>query len=63
MKSKPWTTADVAAHYEVSERTVEDWRHKGTGPAFIRVGKHVRYLEEDIVAYERSNRCEPTTAA
>jgi len=61
--SKLLTTADVAEHYGVSARTVEDWRHKGTGPAFIRVGKHVRYRPEDLDDHDRSNRCEPTTAA
>lgn len=29
---------------ETSARTLEDWRHKGTGPDFIRIeGRRVRY--------------------
>lgn len=36
-------TADVAKMCAVSERTIEGWRSDGYGPAFVKVGKSVRY--------------------
>ncbi|MEU2202888.1 helix-turn-helix domain-containing protein [Microbacterium oleivorans] len=46
----------TAAHLDVSERTLEGWRARGTGPRFIRLSstKGVRYREQDIVAWMRT---------
>lgn len=43
---------DVAARYGVTEKTLTDWRYKGTGPAFFRAGKRVFYREADVLAWE-----------
>jgi hypothetical protein len=43
------TTKETAAYLtrlgiETSPRTLEDWRHKGTGPDYVRIeGRRVRY--------------------
>lgn len=40
---------DVAAKYlGVKPPTLTAWRHRGQGPVFIRVGRLVRYREEDL---------------
>lgn len=46
----------------VSVRTLEDWRHDGKGPAFIRVGGKVRYRLKDVEAWEESNLVIPAGA-
>lgn len=43
-----WTPEDLAAFLGIPEKTLTDWRYRGKGPAFKRVGKHVRYRPEDI---------------
>lgn len=45
------TTREVAERLGVSVRTVEDWRHRGRGPAYITLApKAVRY---DLAVVER----------
>lgn len=35
----------------VPEGTLTDWRYKGTGPKFVKIGKHVRYRVSDVEAW------------
>lgn len=49
------TEADLARRWRVSERTVQSWRWKGTGPVFLRVCGRVLYRQQDILAYETSH--------
>lgn len=42
------TPMDLAGLLEVPRSTVYEWNYKGTGPPLIRVGKHVRYREDDV---------------
>ncbi len=55
-----WDERQVAAHYNVSVRTVQRWRADGDGPAYIRLGVNcVRYSPDAIAAYSagRSYTC------
>lgn len=54
------TTKDLAEILgEVSTRTLEDWRRKGSGPDFVTVGGKVRYrpvaVDRWLRAHERGN--------
>jgi len=42
---------DVAARLRVAEKTLGDWRSAGTGPAFLRLGRTIRYRAADIDRY------------
>ncbi len=42
----------------VPKSTIDFWRASGTGPTFIRLGKHVRYRESDVLAWAEENRHE-----
>lgn len=54
---KRLTEKELAERFRVSTRTVQKWRTKGVGPAFIVIGQHtVLYREEDVLAYERAKR-------
>jgi hypothetical protein len=47
---------DLAARWNLSPRSLEKWRMLCIGPAYIKVGGRVRYLLEDVLAYEAENR-------
>jgi predicted DNA-binding transcriptional regulator AlpA len=51
------TTGEVAAWLggSISEITLRVWRHRSTGPAWIRVGRGVRYRREAVRAWLDSN--------
>jgi predicted DNA-binding transcriptional regulator AlpA len=35
----------------LSQRTLQAWRAKGGGPAFVRAGRAVRYRRRDLIAW------------
>lgn len=35
------------------------WRHRGTGPAFYRLGRKIIYQGADLNAWAEANRVEP----
>ena len=37
------TTDELADKLDVSPRTLQDWRHRGEGPPFVKLGDCVRY--------------------
>lgn len=45
------TPEDVSAYLVIPVKTLADWRTKRTGPAFMRMGVHVRYRQSDIDEY------------
>ncbi|UOZ07505.1 AlpA family transcriptional regulator [Amycolatopsis sp. WQ 127309] len=38
-----WGPEELGAFLGIPEKTLRDWRLRGYGPAFIKLGKHVRY--------------------
>lgn len=53
------TPMEVAERLRVSTRTLEFWRHQGRGPAFVRLGKRVRYRPDDVEAFIAEQRTAP----
>ena len=45
------TPVQIAEYLEIPEPTLRQWRHKGTGPQWTRVGRHVRYRWSDVEAW------------
>jgi hypothetical protein len=46
------TTAEVADFIKVSQRTLQDWRRRKTGPKYFKPSERcVRYRMEDILDY------------
>ena len=43
---------DLADRWGMSERTLENWRWKGRGPRFLKIGGRVSYRIEDVEAFE-----------
>lgn len=50
------TPRELAELVRTSPRTVEGWRHRGTGPAFIRAAGRVLYDRADVDAWLAENR-------
>lgn len=48
-----WMSPEVAARYlDSSTNTLADWRCKGKGPAYKKIGQRmVRYRKEDLDAF------------
>jgi predicted DNA-binding transcriptional regulator AlpA len=42
---------EVADHLGVSVKTLAQWRWQGAGPAWVKVGSHVRYEWDAVDAY------------
>lgn len=42
------TPIEVSKYLQIPETSLRQWRHKGTGPKWTRVGKHVRYRWTDV---------------
>ena len=55
----PWLTIDeIAERFQVPVATVRYWRHLGTGPRAVRIGRFVRYALDDVIEWERRLRAE-----
>lgn len=52
--------AGLAERYGVPVGTVYMWNTRGTGPRYIRIGKHVRYPISDVEEWEKDRYQSPT---
>lgn len=46
-----WTVQDVSEYLRVPVQTLYSWRVQGYGPPARRMGKHLRYRPEDVMAW------------
>ncbi|WP_407568256.1 helix-turn-helix domain-containing protein [Arsenicicoccus dermatophilus] len=46
-----WTPKQLAEYLCIPVQTLYDWNWKGAGPTPIKVGRHLRYRESDIMAW------------
>jgi len=51
----------AAERLAVSVRTLQTWRIRGTGPAFVKMGSAVRYADDDLTAYINQQRRQSTS--
>ncbi len=49
----------LARRWGLSHRTLERWRHDGTGPAYLKIGGRAVYRLEDVETFEHSRRHNP----
>jgi excisionase family DNA binding protein len=45
------TDTETASYLGLADRTLRDWRKQGKGPAFVQMGKKIRYRKTDINEY------------
>lgn len=55
------TQEQLAARWQMSPRTLEQWRWLGKGPRFLKIGARVLYREEDVDAWEACQVCQNTS--
>ena len=39
---------EVSEELRIPEQTLANWRWRGIGPRFLKIGKHVRYRRSDL---------------
>lgn len=63
MQETHLTIKDLAEREQVPDATVYRWNSDGTGPRYLRLGRHVRYRLSDVVAWENSRYSDGMPAA
>ena len=58
--AEPLTETEAAGRLGLKVATLRAWRHQGRGPAFVRLGRAIRYLRSDIDEFLTANRHHPT---
>ncbi|WP_315701859.1 MULTISPECIES: helix-turn-helix domain-containing protein [unclassified Bradyrhizobium] len=53
------TEMQAATFLGVSVRTLQGWRSRGGGPAFVRCGRLVRYQRRALIAFFNQNTVAP----
>jgi len=51
MTTRLVTTPQAAEILGVKPNTLEGWRIRGEGPSFRKIGRLVKYVESDLIAY------------
>lgn len=54
--------SDLSKRWQISPRTLEQWRWQGRGPRFLKIGGRVIYRLQDIEDFEAANLCANTVA-
>lgn len=63
-RKRPFATPQELAEYlSVPEGTLRQWRYRGAGPAYSKVGELVRYDWSDVEAWVAANRQRAGSAA
>ncbi|MGE3340008.1 MAG: helix-turn-helix transcriptional regulator [Alphaproteobacteria bacterium] len=62
MTTRHFNQIDLSRRWNVSPRTLERWRWLGQGPAYLKIGNHVVYRLEDVLAYEEQQVRKTETA-
>jgi len=56
VRERTWTPDEVATFLGVPKATLYQWRHRGLGPKSARIGRHLRYLEADVLDWFRQQQ-------
>lgn len=57
----PLTTEQAAQLLGLKPSTLEIWRCRGDGPAYLKIGRAVRYHREDLETFLRAARRDNTS--
>lgn len=53
MKADELTPEQLAERWELSIITLQQWRWRGVGPRFSKIGRKIKYSVEDVRAFEK----------
>jgi excisionase family DNA binding protein len=57
------TPTELATELGIPVKTLAEWRSRGLGPAYVKVGRHVRYRREAIDEWEAAQTRQPAGEA
>jgi predicted DNA-binding transcriptional regulator AlpA len=57
--NQPLTETEAATRLGLKVATLRAWRNQGRGPAYVRLGRAIRYLSTDLDDFLQSNRHKP----
>ena len=63
MSTRHMNQVEVAKRWGFSPRTLENWRCRGEGPRFLKIGGKVVYRLEDVEAFEQNQLRAKTASA
>ncbi|MBF0423413.1 MAG: helix-turn-helix domain-containing protein [Magnetococcales bacterium] len=52
METRHINSFQLARRWGINPKTLQNWRCKGIGPPYIKIGGHILYRQEEIDAYE-----------
>ncbi|HEY1701184.1 MAG TPA: helix-turn-helix domain-containing protein [Trebonia sp.] len=55
--------AEVADYLGIPDHTLAQWRYRGIGPRYSRVGRHIRYRWSDVERWLDENATDPADVA
>jgi excisionase family DNA binding protein len=55
MAERLLTIQEVADRLNVPTATIYGWNSRGTGPTYLKLGRHARYRLDDVVAWENAH--------
>ena len=58
----PLTEVAAAWRLGLKVATLRAWRHQGRGPAYVRLGRAIRYLPSDLDDFLQANRRGPDSS-
>jgi excisionase family DNA binding protein len=58
-----FTAAQLSEYLQIPEETLRKWRLQGTGPKYVRIGKHVRYRRMQVDRWLEQREREAAGAA
>ena len=61
MNKKLLTTPQVAELLGAAPATLEGWRVRGEGPPYRKIGRLVKYVESDIIAFIEGSKRQSTS--
>lgn len=53
-----FTPQEAAAHLRFASATLAIWRSQAKGPVYVKVGKSVRYLRDDLTSWAKASAAE-----
>lgn len=59
LTNQPLTEGEAATRLGLKVATLRAWRNQGRGPAYVRLGRAIRYLSADLDEFLHSNRHNP----
>jgi predicted DNA-binding transcriptional regulator AlpA len=57
------TPTELATELGIPVKTLAEWRSRAIGPAYVKVGRHVRYRREAIDEWEAQQTRQPDPAS